>query len=69
MLTLQIIIYFLLICQSLKSYTGNVHLLYRDAIPSVESSALCVLSLQPVFVEHDGGKCFFPNTSSARCLF
>ena len=25
------------------------------------SSALCVLSLQPVFVENDGGKCFLPQ--------
>src|SRR6266536_6251592 len=32
------------------------------------SSALSVLSLQPVFVENDGGKCF-PNKSSARCFF
>jgi transposase len=39
-----------------------------DAMPSDDSSALCVLRLQPIFVEHDG-EMFFPNTSSVRCLF
>jgi hypothetical protein len=32
-----------------------------DAIAKVGSSALCVLPLQPLFVEKDGGKCSYPQ--------
>jgi hypothetical protein len=33
------------------------------------SSALAVLSLQPVFVDNDGENVLLPHTSSARCFF
>lgn len=36
-------------------------LLWRNITQHLGSSALCVLSLQPVFVENDGGKCFLPQ--------
>src|SRR3981081_3482287 len=37
-----------------------------DAIAIVGSSALCVLSLQPTFVENEGGKCFLAPTNHLR---
>jgi hypothetical protein len=35
--------------------------LYSDAISSCDSSALSVLSLQPIFVKDNGGKRFLPQ--------